>query len=94
MYVDTEGLNLAYMDKYIQMDFKLPSQRVFGLGERVREFNLKSGTWTMWSNGYSNHKVDDGTGRKGTYGVHPFVLAQSGSNNNDYFGIFFRNANA
>jgi len=23
------------MDKYIQMDFKLPSQRIFGFGERV-----------------------------------------------------------
>lgn len=81
------------MDKYIQMDMILPSQRIYGLGERVREFNLSEGTWTMWASGqYSPY--DDGLGRKGTYGVHPFVLVQSGKRTDDYFGIFFRNSNA
>lgn len=38
VYVDTKGQSLLFMDKYIQMDMLLPSQRIFGLGERVREF--------------------------------------------------------
>ena len=38
-------------DKYMQMDLILPSQRLFGLGERRKEFSLTEGTWTMWANG-------------------------------------------
>ena len=46
----------------------------------------------MWAVG-QDQKVDDGEGRRGTYGVHPFVLVQS-KNKGDYFGIYFRNSNA
>jgi len=45
--------------------------------------------WARWP-GFT---VDDGTGGKQGYGVHPFILVQS-KNKGDYFGIFFRNANA
>lgn len=37
---------------------------------------------------------DDGTGRKGLYGVHPFLLVQTAADKNDFIGIFFRNSNA
>ena len=36
--ITTEGQSLVMMDKFIQMDFLLPSQRLYGLGERVHEF--------------------------------------------------------
>ena len=72
IYVTTKESTLAFMDKYIQMDFQLASQRIFGFGERVHEFQLNEGTWTMWAADYNEY--DDGTGRKGTYGVHPFIL--------------------
>jgi hypothetical protein len=29
------------LEKYVQLDLQLPSQRVYGLGERQREFNLE-----------------------------------------------------
>jgi hypothetical protein len=51
VYVDTTNQSLVFMDKFVQMDFKLPSQRIYGFGERVREFNLSEGTWTMWAIG-------------------------------------------
>jgi thiamine pyrophosphokinase len=38
VFVTTEGQNLLFSDKFIQMDFKLPSQRVYGFGERIHEF--------------------------------------------------------
>jgi hypothetical protein len=47
----TENQTFIMMDKYMQMDLILPSRRIFGLGERNREFNLGEGTWTMWANG-------------------------------------------
>ena len=37
--------------------------------------------------------IDDGYGRKGTYGVHPFIMVQ-GAKANDFIGIYFKNANA
>lgn len=88
----TKDQSLVFMDKFIQMDFKLPSQRIYGLGERVHDFQLTEGTWTMWAVGLDS-PVDDGTGRKGTYGVHPFVLVQT-EKKGDYIGMFFRNSNA
>ena len=46
------------MDKYKQMDMILPTQKVYGLGERHREFELNEGTWTMWAR---SHNGPDGT---------------------------------
>ena len=38
VYVTTKDQSLIFMDKFIQMDLLLPSQKVYGLGERVHEF--------------------------------------------------------
>lgn len=88
----TKDSNFFMMKKYMQLDLQLPSQRIYGLGERQREFTLEEGTWTMWANGQET-PYDDGTGGKQTYGVHPFALIQTAIPG-EYFGIFFRNANA
>lgn len=50
-YLSTKDQALLMMDKYIQMDFKLPSKRIYGFGERNHEFALGEGTWTMWATG-------------------------------------------
>lgn len=92
VFVHTKDSSLVMMDKYIQMDLQLPSQRMYGFGERVREFQLGEGTWTMWATG-ADSPYDDGVGGKQVYGVHPFILVQ-GKNKGDFFGMFFRNSNA
>jgi hypothetical protein len=38
VYVHSNESTLVMMDKFIQMDLQLPSQRMYGFGERVREF--------------------------------------------------------
>jgi len=60
--VSSKGGNFLMLDKYIQLDLTLPSQRIYGLGERTREFDLKEGTWTMWANGGQNSTHDNGSG--------------------------------
>jgi len=75
------------------MDFNLPSQNVYGFGERIHEFGLQEGAWNMWANGQASPYDDGLSGRKGTYGVHPFVLVQ-GKRKDDFYGIYFRNSNA
>jgi hypothetical protein len=48
----------------------------------------------MWANSQSlNNQSDDGLGRGGQQGVHPFLLFKS-SQNQQYVGMYFRNANA
>jgi len=91
-FIDTRNCSFVFMDKFIQMDFNLPSQNLFGFGERIHEFGLKEGAWNMWAHGQPN-PYDDGTGRKGGYGVHPFILIQ-GKRKDDFFGLYFRNSNA
>lgn len=59
--LDTAGGSFIMMDKYIQLDMKLPSRRIYGLGERNRNFTLEEGTWTMWANGQET-PFDNGTG--------------------------------
>jgi alpha-glucosidase (family GH31 glycosyl hydrolase) len=90
--INTQGSSFIMMDKYMQLDLNLPSQRIYGLGERTREFTLSEGTWTMWANGQET-PYDDGTGGLQNYGVHPFALVQS-ARAGEYFGIYFRNSNA
>jgi alpha-glucosidase (family GH31 glycosyl hydrolase) len=81
------------MDKFIQMDFNLPSQRIYGFGERIHEFALGEGAWNMWADGQPS-PYDDGSGRRGEYGVHPFLLVQTKAGQDDFFGMYIRNANA
>lgn len=59
--LDTKGGNFLMMDKYMQLDMNLPSRRIYGLGERNRNFTLEEGTWTMWANGQET-PFDNGTG--------------------------------
>ena len=72
---------------------KLPSQRIYGFGERVRDFQLEEGAWTMWASGGNFSTIDDGRGRSSGFGVHPFILVQT-KTPGDFIGVFFRNSNA
>jgi alpha-glucosidase (family GH31 glycosyl hydrolase) len=73
-YITTKDQAFVMMDKYLQLDLLLPSRRIYGLGERNREFTLTEGTYTMWAT-HTHHALDNGLeGGKQTYGVHPFVL--------------------
>lgn len=89
---NTIGQTLLFSDKYIQMDFLLPSQRVYGMGDRVHEFLLGEGAFTMWTSG-QDAEYDDGRGRGGLSGAHPFVMVET-AKAGQYFGLFFRNSNA
>ena len=90
--VTSKNAHFLMTDKYLQLDLQLPSQHIFGLGERQRQFAIKEGTWTMWASD-ATPEYDDGTGGKSGQGVHPFALVQS-KQPGVYFGIYFRNSNA
>ena len=39
-YLSTQDMTLLFEDKFIQMDILLPSQYVFGFGERIHDFRI------------------------------------------------------
>ena len=49
--LSTIDQTLLFSDKYMQMDFLLPSQYVYGMGDRVHEFRLSEGAYSMWASG-------------------------------------------
>ena len=49
--VSTVGKTFYLTEKYLEIDFLLPTQNLFGFGERNHEFKLDEGTWTMWASG-------------------------------------------
>lgn len=44
------------------MDMQLSGQRIFGLGERNRKFELNDGKWTMWPEPRNENVYDWGNG--------------------------------
>jgi len=48
-------------DRYLQLDLQVPTTRIYGFGERHRQFTLEKGTWTMWANGQDSN-LDNGQG--------------------------------
>jgi len=90
--LSTVASDIVISDRYLQIDLQVPSQRIYGLGERNRQFTLSAGTWSMWANGQAN-PYDNGSGGLQTYGVHPFALIQT-QIDGEFIGLYFRNSNA
>jgi hypothetical protein len=60
----------------------------------MQGFRMGEGAWGMWPNGQNGlNEPDNGRGRGGEYGMHPFILSQT-KKSQQYVGIFFRNSNA
>jgi alpha-glucosidase (family GH31 glycosyl hydrolase) len=96
--IDTENQAFVFLDKYIQLDMKLPTQKIFGFGQLQGKFSLGEGAHTMWSQdsqkyGDDLNQSESVTGGGSGSGVHPFCLVKA-KTANQFFGIYFRNANA
>jgi|LauGreDrversion4_2_1035121.scaffolds.fasta_scaffold2929074_1 hypothetical protein len=50
-FLDTRNQTFIFADKYVQMDFKIPSWNVYGFGDRYAEFKLLPGAYNMWASG-------------------------------------------
>jgi hypothetical protein len=92
-FLDSRNQTLIFADKYIQMDFKLVSQNVYGLGDRFSRMKLMEGAYGMWSNGKEPEDQNPNLrGRGGLSGVHPFVMFETAQTRR-FVGIYFRNSN-
>lgn len=49
--IDTKDQAFVMQEKFMQIDMKLPTQKIYGFGERRRKFTLDQGAYTMWASG-------------------------------------------
>ena len=69
----------------------MASTRIFGLGERLSsELLLCSGNYTLFPYNGDN-TVENGTGNKQGYGMHPFLMMQTAKGR--FMGMFLFNSN-
>eukprot|EP01017_Pseudomicrothorax_dubius_P024718 TRINITY_DN2625_c0_g1_i6.p1 TRINITY_DN2625_c0_g1~~TRINITY_DN2625_c0_g1_i6.p1 ORF type:complete len:880 (+),score=183.67 TRINITY_DN2625_c0_g1_i6:118-2757(+) len=89
---DTTKGNLAFSERYLEFSSVLPTPHVYGYGERTMNFELKKGTYTIWTRDILA-EIEDGSGNiHSIYGAHPVILVKEASGN--FFILFLRNAAA
>mmetsp|Transcript_41978 Transcript_41978/g.48617 ORF Transcript_41978/g.48617 Transcript_41978/m.48617 type:complete len:1282 (-) Transcript_41978:599-4444(-) len=90
----TKGQQLVFSPNYIKMTSVINSNgRIFGLGERVGDFFLKEGVYTMWNRDEPSPTENGARPGNNIYGTHPVYFSQMKSSN-QFFAVFDNNAGA
>ena len=81
-----------YSETYINFESKLSSDDIYGFGERIHNFKLDKGIYTIWP---TNQKsvFDEGKGGQNLFGHQPIGLHKT-KFNNLWLGFVFLNSNA
>ena len=85
--------NFIFSENYINFQYKLTSDDIYGFGERTHEFKLNEGLYTIWPKEPSGTKYDDGRGGVNSYGHHPIAIHKT-IYENLWLGFVFLNSNA
>ena len=91
-YSFTTDKNFIFSETYINFESKLSSDDIYGFGERIHNFKLNKGIYTIWP---TNQKsvYDDGEGGQNLYGHQPIGLHKT-KFNKLWLGFVFFNSNA
>ena len=84
--------NFLYSDNFISFESHLTSDDIYGFGERIHEFKLEEGIYTIWPVDRPNF-YDDGKGSKNLYGHQPIGLHRT-KYKQIWMGFVFLNSNA
>jgi len=87
---DTRGKKFVYSNYFIQLETKLPSNAVYGFGERAYKFKLDPGIYTIWGRDEPD-VLEDGKGGGNIYGHHPVGLFRG--ERGSFFLTYMRNSN-
>ena len=85
--------NFLFSETFINFRSKLTSDNIYGFGERIHDFKLNEGTYTIWPNGGGTTKYDDGKGGMNQYSHQPIGLHKT-KYNGLWLGFVFLNTNA
>ena len=78
------------MNYFLELGFRVQSTRFFGLGERVGNYILSPGTYTIMPSLQADFSFDQGTdGAQQGYGMHPLLMMQM--KNGQFMGIYLAN---
>lgn len=91
--ITTQNRKLVISEKFSEIGFTLPTNRLYGFGQHNSQFRLSNGTYTLWARGRQGGLPDDNAegGLNGPH-IHPFILCQT--KNKDFFGMFFAGSSA
>jgi alpha-glucosidase (family GH31 glycosyl hydrolase) len=90
----TKDLDFVYSKYFIKIQAKINSNgKIFGLGERVGNFFLEEGVYTLWSRNATTSIEDDVSPGKNIYGTHPVYFTQK-SSDTKFFAVYEHNAGA
>ena len=84
--------NFLYSDNFINFESHLTSDDIFGFGERIHNFKLNEGLYTIWPIDKKN-LYDNGLGGKNLYGHQPIALHKT-KFKDVWLGFVFLNSNA
>lgn len=89
---DTRSFPLMYSDLLIDVTSIIPTEHLFGLGERSSRFKMgPTGTYTIWARD-KPEVIDYGMPGGHVYGQYPVYLMKEKSKN--WHTVFFRSSNA
>ena len=83
--------NFLFSKNYINIESHLTSDDIYGFGERIHNFKLKEGLYTIWPRDQAN-LYDDGKGGKNLYGHQPIGLHKT-KYKDIWLGFVFLNTN-
>ena len=84
--------NFLFSDNLISFQSYLTTDDIYGFGERIHNFKLEEGVYTIWPIDRRN-LVDDGKGSKNLYGHQPIGLHKT-KYKDIWLGFVFLNSNA
>ena len=90
--LSSKNTNFLYSDFFIALSYHLTSNDIYGFGERMHEFKLGDGKFTLWPNSSIGVHYDPGNGGENSYGIQPIALHKV--NNELFLGVIFNNINA
>ena len=91
-YTFNTSKNFIYSDNYINFESYLTSDDIYGFGERIHNFKLNEGIYTIWPTDRRNY-YDEGKGGQNLYGHQPIGLHKT-KYKDIWLGFVFLNTNA
>jgi len=88
----TQYFNLICSDRYFEFSNSLPTENIFGIGERVFKLKLQiPGMYTIWNRDLPGKMDDAESGASNTYGLYPLYLMREKSGH--FHMVYLRNSN-
>ena len=91
-YLFNSSNNFIFSDNYINFKSEITSDNIYGFGERVHEFKLGEGLYTIWPQDTLGTRYDKGIGGENLYGHQPIAIHKT-KYKNLWLGFVFLNTN-